>query len=355
MIRHGLLRQLVGAVALLAAGAACAGPSAPAAAPSASAARTTAAPDAPTTATASPPRTLSFTVVQGVQTFVWPVLVAKEEGFLARQGLDVDFSYANSISEQMQIMASGSVDLGFAAPSIQITAVEHGANLVAVGGLVNLATYSLIVGPGLHSYDDVRGKLVVVSGPHTPDVQIVTRMLAREGLTQGTDYDLLPLAAPPSRYAAVKNGQAAAMLVPQPTDVQAVSEGMQRIGFAPDVIELAFSSLVTRRDWAADNHDVLVRFLVALRDGARWLYQPEHRARAVEILAQDANITPEIADGTYEVMVSRVPALTREGEIDRQRFANWFDLLVESGDLTPPLPSLDKYVDESYWREAMQR
>jgi NitT/TauT family transport system substrate-binding protein len=224
-----------------------------------------------------------------------------------------------------------------------------------VGGLVNLATYSLIVGPGLHSYDDLRGKLVVVSGPHTPDVQIVTRMLERKGLTQGTDYDLLPLAAPPSRYAAVKNGQAAAMLVPQPTDVQAVSDGMQRIGFAPDVIELAFSSLVTRRDWAADNHDALVRFLVGLRDGARWLDQPEHRARAVAILAQYAGITPEIADGTYAVMVSQSHALTREGEIDRQRFANWFDLLVESGDLTPPLPSLDKYVDQSYWREAMQR
>jgi NitT/TauT family transport system substrate-binding protein len=339
--------------------AACAAPAAPTpsgGAPAAATAPLAAVPASVAPApTASPPRTLSFTVVQGVQTFVWPVLVAKEEGLLARQGLDVDFSYANSISEQMQIMASGSTDLGFAAPSIQITAVEHGANLVAVGGLVNLATYSLIVGPGLHSYDDVRGKLVVVSGPRTPDVQISTRMLARAGLTQGTDYDLLPLAAPPSRYAAVKNGQAAAMLVPQPTDVQAVADGMERIGFAPDVIELAFSSLVTRRDWAADNHDALVRFLVALRDGARWLYQPEHRARAVQILAQYTNVAPEIADGTYEVMVTRAQALTHEGEIDRQRFANWFDLLVETGDLTPPLPSLDKYIDESYWREAMQR
>jgi NitT/TauT family transport system substrate-binding protein len=354
-MRCRAFHRVVVGVSLFVLSAACAG-TPPAGAPSAGAARTepprAGAEPAPT---ASAPRTLSFTVVQGVQTFVWPVLVAKEEGMLARQGIDVDFSYANSINEQMQIMASGSADLGFAAPSIQITAVEHGANLVAVGGLVNLATYSLIVGPGLQSYDDIRGKLVVVSGPRTPDVQIATRMLARAGLTQGTDYDLLPLAAPPSRYAAVKNGQAAAMLVPQPTDVQAVGEGMQRIGFAPDVIELAFSSLVTRRDWAADNHDALVRFLVALRDGARWLYQPEHRARAVQILAQYTSVSPEIADGTYEVMVSRVPALTREGELDRQRFANWFDLLVETGDLTPPLPSMDKYVDERYWREAMQR
>ena len=84
-----------------------------------------------------------------------------------------------------------------------------------------------------------------------------------------------------------------------------------------------------------------------------WVKLPS--LETVEILAQYTGVSPEVADGTYEIMVSRVPALTREGEIDRQRFANWFDLLVETGELTPPLPSLDKYVDESYWHEAMQR
>lgn len=298
---------------------------------------------------------IHYVITQGGQAAHWTVLVGIEQGFFRQQGLDLDITYTNSITDSMNVLVSGSADLTGGGPNPLVPIVERGAPVVAVASLDDLMTYSFVLAPGLRSYDDVRGKLLAVSGPTTPDTWLGERLLARAGLTRGVDYEVLTTAAPHARVAALRAGQAAAALFPQPSDLQVEAEGMQRIGFTQDAIELAWSLLLTRRDWAAANRSTLLRFLVALRDAGRWLYEPENRATAVAILAQYSSMPPEFADGTYEIKVARFEAISRDGRIDHQRFENWYELFLQTGVLTLPTPPINKYIDESYWHEAAQR
>lgn len=309
----------------------------------------TVAPTAPPAATHSltPLKkvTVRYSTVAGTQSLEWPIHVAIKQGYFAREGIELEITVGTSIADAVKVLAAGSADVGLSGPDFLIKAVDAGSPLVGIAGMNNLNTYSVIVRPEIKGPEDLKGKVISVGAPNVIDSWIINRYLGRYGLKPDRDYSLVVAGGPPARYAAVKAGQAAAVVLPQPQDLQALDDGMKRLASAPDIVKVAHALLIARKAWLDENPAAARGFLRALRDGARWLHDPANKPAASQLLAELTKVKPEVALATYDVMVVQLSAMSKEGEVDRPAFEAYIQLLLEFGVLSPPAPAGDKYLD----------
>src|SRR5581483_2158178 len=274
---------------------------APAAAPATTAAPAAAAPTAP------PARAkIEYMAIIPIVNY-WHHYVAQEMGFYDGQNLDVEISYGENTSRVTQALASGSVDLAGPSPDSVINAVEQGggSNLVILGGDINKIVYTLVAAKDIRSYADLRGKTLAVPGLQEGSAVVLKKMLAANGLGPD-DYSFIPVGGTANRASAVVNGTAAGALIGQPQDFRLVADGQPALGVSSDAVpDYQFDVIAGRRDWAQRNADTVVRFLRAVVQADRWLYDPANRERAAQIAADTLKMTPDEGLRSYDLLVTR--------------------------------------------------
>jgi ABC-type nitrate/sulfonate/bicarbonate transport system substrate-binding protein len=349
------LALLLAVQALLLACMAPAGAPAAPAKPAAPAQRAAVAPPAPTGGAASSPAPARISYSQITMTALsWPFIIAGPAGFYARQGLEVDTSVAGTTATTAQALVAGAADVAQLNVVQHIAAVQKGADLALVAGNAAVPIYSLSAAPEVASYADLRGKSLAVAGVSDPLNYVLKQMLAANGLGP-SDYDLVPVGGTPDRLAAVQKGAVAATLLTQPDDFRAEGLGLRRLGLSTDYVDaLQYTASSVRRDWARQNHDVLVRFLRAYVEASRWFYDPANRAEAVRILVEESRADPAFAERTYDLYVTTRKTLAPDGGVNldglRVLAENW----QEFG-LSEPPPPTSAWLDLSYLEEAQRR
>jgi ABC-type nitrate/sulfonate/bicarbonate transport system substrate-binding protein len=356
--------RVAAACALLAvSGLACQPASAPPAAPASKPAPTAAVAPASTTApaaqappTAAPDRVkVEYMAIIPIVNY-WHHYVAQAVGFYDAQGIDFEMSYAENTSRVTQALASGSVDLGGPSPDSVINAVEQGGggNLVILGGDINKIVYTLVAAKDVHGYADLRGKTLAVPGLQEGSAVVLKKMLAANRLGPD-DYSFIPVGGTANRASAVVNGTAAGALIGQPQDFRLVAEGQPSLGLSADAVPYyQFDVIAGRRDWAQRNADTVVRFLRAIVQADRWLYDAANRERAAQIAVDILKMTPDEGLRSYDLLVTQTQAIPHQGEVSTPGMQTVIEIMAEIGLLTPPLPPPDKYVDGSYLARAQQ-
>ena len=93
-----------------------------------------------------------------------------------------------------------------------------------------------------------------------------------------------PTTAPPSwsarqtRAKCLTDGECDAVPLGQPDDIVFVAKGYTKLGDSLEVIPvLQFNVIAARRDWAAKNKDLVVRFARAFGDAYRFMRDPKNR------------------------------------------------------------------------------
>jgi ABC-type nitrate/sulfonate/bicarbonate transport system substrate-binding protein len=202
---------------------------------------------------------------------------------------------------------------------------------------------------------ELRGQRVGVSDLKSGATIVLLRTLARYGVG-ASDVDLIPAGGTSARYAALKSGAIAAAAMLQPDDFRAIDEGFQRLAVSTEAVKaLPFNSVVVRRDWARAHPDELVRFLRAFRRSVDWLYDPANRDEAIAALVERTKVQDSHARRTYDLAVTQERIFAEHGRISLDGLQTMLEFLVETGDLTPPLPNAAKYVDTTYWEQAAPR
>jgi ABC-type nitrate/sulfonate/bicarbonate transport system substrate-binding protein len=56
----------------------------------------------------------------------------------------------------------------------------------------------------------------------------------------------------------------------------------------------------TRRQWAKENSDLVVRYIAAHIEAQRWIMNPTNKDNVIEIVAQQAKLSRDLASGIYE-------------------------------------------------------
>lgn len=283
-----------------------------------------------------------------------PLYTAQRQGFLEREGIALEIVPLPGVEHMVNAAEKGDVDITHTATPYLIQAVlNRGFNTVAViGGPAN-TVYSLIAQPGIKSFDDLKGKTVGVSLP-ADTITISTRMLlAKHGLTEPA-FATKELVGTPVRSKCLTDGACAAVPLGQPEDILFQRKGFTKLGDSGEVIpELQFNVIAARKDWAAAHKDIMVRLARAFAATYRFMADSKNRDAVVAIMAETTNAPAEVAREIlafyYEPYRGVMP---KQAEISMPGMAKVIELLGQTGDLKPPLPPAERFVDLQYLKAA---
>jgi ABC-type nitrate/sulfonate/bicarbonate transport system substrate-binding protein len=278
---------------------------------------------------------------------------AREKGFFARRGLAIDLSFTPHSRAQRDGMVQGAFDIAQGAidNAVALVELEKADMVIVAGGSDGLN--ELMARPEINSFADLRGRGIVVDRPDTAYALLLYKMLSLHGLHKG-DYTIILGGDCAARHAAVQPGRGgvAAMMNP-PCNFIVRKEGFKSLGRPTDAIgPYQADGIWVRRQWARQNGDTLVRYLQAMIEGYRWVFDPANHAEAAAIIARAIDVDADVAANSVAAGVGPHGGLARDARLDMAGFINTLRLRAEimggAGDANP-----QKYLDLSYYERAL--
>ena len=279
--------------------------------------------------------------------------IAHRKGFLEREGIDLKMVGLRGTSFQVEELDKGNVEVVNTAMPYLIQAVLRGSNAVGiVGGPAN-QVYGLIAKPEIKSFDDLRGKTVGMSLA-VDTISIASRMLLKKHGLQESAYRIRELVGTPVRAECLSKGECDAVPLGQPDDILFTRKGYNKLGDSLEVIPvLQFSVIAARRDWAQANRDAVVRLARAIGGAYEFMRDRANRDEVAKLAAEISGAPIDVMQAVlafyYEPDRGVMP---KQGEIDMAGIAKVIELLGRSGELKPPLPAAERFVDLQYLEAA---
>lgn len=292
----------------------------------------------------------------------WPVWVAQEKGLFARNGIAVKQTYTPNSVFQIRSMVEGKFDIATTAFD-NLVAYQEGQGETELPATPDLFAFMggysgglrLVTQPDIRKYADLKGKVVGVDAATTGFAFILYKMFEMNGLPQG-DYTIERHGGTPTRVQALMEGKIAATMISSPSELLPESKGYYRIG---DTIK-AFGAYQTsvgmaRRSWAAKNGDQLVAFIRSYTAAIDWLEQQGNKDEAVAVYLKNLPKVPKpVAEKSYDVMLAGNEGFQRKAKLDLEGARTVLKLRSEFAKPQKNLTDPAKYIDESYYRKAMQ-
>jgi ABC-type nitrate/sulfonate/bicarbonate transport system substrate-binding protein len=313
-----------------------------------------AAPAASAPAAAPARRTVQYGLVN-FSAFYWPIYAALDEGLFNREALDVEITETRSGTDGLAAMAGGSLDVITTNSEVVVLAQIRGADAIGIAGFNNKASYSLMVQPEIQRIADLKGKTLGASALRTGEVVFMKALLRKYGIGEN-DYSLVVAGASRNRVTAMSTKQIDGTVMPPPDNFRLEDMNVKRLAEVNEAVpEYQFQFLAAMRNWAQGHQDEAVRFLRAYVNSLHWLYEPANKARAVAILQERMQLSEEYARRTYEQWIEQEKFFPLDGEAPADGLKAMEDMLVETGEATPPLPAREKYLDFKYLEMARAR
>lgn len=280
------------------------------------------------------------------------VLAALDEGLYAKRGLAVEVSFTPNSQTLRDGIVNGNFEIASSAVdnAVYVADVSKVDVVIVAGG--DDGMNQLMARPEIRSYEDLRGKTVVVDAPDTAFALLLYKILDMNGLKKG-DYVVVPKGGTPQRLAAMHDDKTyAAGMLNLPWNIVAERQGFHSLGSAVKAIgPYQGTGLWVLRRWATANDDTLVKFLQATVEGSRWAMDPSHRAEAAAILARHLKIEPDIALASIELATAPGGGIAQDARLDMAGFRNTLALRAELQGGSAPAP--EKYLDLSYYERAL--
>jgi ABC-type nitrate/sulfonate/bicarbonate transport system substrate-binding protein len=298
---------------------------------------------------------LDVIIFSGVQDL--PFFVATEKGFFGEQGLDVRITLTGSSTELREGLAAGKYQIAHTAADNAVAMVElqHAEAVIVLGG--DNSFNHLFVTPEIRTYQDLRGKTLVVDAPNTAFALVAYQMLADHGVNRG-EYAVLEAGTPVKRVAAMADSRIAqAGMLNLPYSVLAPGKGLHELGSLTGAIgQYQGTTGFVLRPWADANRDILVRYIAAYIQAVRWIKTPAHKAEAVAMLVDHLKLAPEVAGQCYDIVADPTTGFARDAEVDLKGFENVLRLrAVVEGAWGGKPPAAGRYIDLSFYNQAVAK
>ncbi len=282
------------------------------------------------------------------------LFVAERKGFFAREGIKLESVLIEGGTDRMvAAIDEGKVDLAHSSTPYLISAVLKGSNAVGIAGEVGNPVYTLIVRPEIASYADLRGKVIALSVA-ADTISITTRkLLAKHGVQDG-EFKVKQLVGTPIRFACLKSGECAGVPLGQPADIEAVKAGFRRLGDTTEAVgNFQFQLIAAHRKWAAANPDKLVPFVRAVAEAFRFIRNPANREETIKLMIEQTGSSEEIARAVMALYFEPDRGvMPHQAEIDLKGLAQVIAFMGEAGELTAPLPPVERFVDLQFLKAA---
>ncbi|HVO93235.1 MAG TPA: ABC transporter substrate-binding protein [Terriglobales bacterium] len=276
--------------------------------------------------------------------------LATKQGFFDDAGLEVQPVLLRGTAITMQALVSESLYLALGSADATIGAAANGADLLAVGGVVNGLTQAIVAGKNYKSIKELRGATIGVQVLTSGATNVLKRILKSNGLEYPADYKLLAVGGGSFNLAALTSGQIGATYLVVPLDYEAERQGFNVLGYFRDYFpNYQLSFLTVKRGWAERNHSLLVRFLKGAVRAHRWLYA--NKEAAIDFLAKEISLKPELARRGWEYYTTH-RIWHPNAEINLEGLKSTMRIYADQIKGPPPDPL--KYIDQSYLQQAIQ-
>jgi ABC-type nitrate/sulfonate/bicarbonate transport system substrate-binding protein len=280
--------------------------------------------------------------------------LAQRKGFFAREGIalemiPIDGGAANMVAA----LNKGAVEIARTATPYLIQDVLRGSDNVAILGETATPIYSLIAKPEIKSFADLKGRTVGLSLA-VDTISISTRkLMTLNGIKDG-DFKVKELVGTPARADCLRKGECDAVPLGQPEDFLLMKQGYHRLGVSTDAMKnFQFIVSAVRRSWGENNKDALIRYVRALASAYRFMREPASRDEVVRLVIDTTGSSEEIARETLALYFDPDRGVVpKQGEIDVRGFAEVIQVMAEAGELAPPLPRAERFIDLQYLKAA---
>lgn len=285
---------------------------------------------------------------------------AIDNGFMRRQGIEVDLRVVMSGSETAKLLAHGQLDvagIGLAARTFNAINRGNDMRIVASAGIWGETHDTMILGQGdlvrsgaIQGLADLRGRKIAVNGgPGSAASYLLEVALESVGLTV-RDIQIVNV---PSLdiVAALQRGSVDAAVAGVPYARQAVVEGwgvpLLR-NFEPGN---ATSAYVYSSTFMKERPDLAQRFMIALMQGTRAIQGAAYFSeRNMAIWSKYTGVSAAIIRGAEPLHYPPDLTIARESIVKQERIHRELGYT----DYDTPLP-IERMIDESFARQAVGR
>lgn len=283
--------------------------------------------------------------------------IAQSNGMFAKYGLRIELprSAAGGSEEVRRWLASSELDLADYGVDNAIAMVENAGVDVILVAATDYTPTELMAQSEIKSLADLRGKTVLVDAPNTQNALALKKILSTAGLNPGSDYQMKEAGGTTARVAAMlKHKEYAATMASGQTAVRARQAGLVSLAATSSIFGPVLRyGVFTRRQWAKENSNLLVRYLAAHIEAQRWIMDPANKNKVIDIVAQQGKLSRDLAGGIYE-MDTGPNGLAKDAAIDVARFSNVLKFRAEvEGSWGGKAPAPDRYYDVSYYEKAL--
>jgi ABC-type nitrate/sulfonate/bicarbonate transport system substrate-binding protein len=284
-----------------------------------------------------------------------PIIVARDHGFFAHEGLNVDVIVPPAAGSEGMIAAlhDDIVDVTHVATPFLVASALKGSDAVAIAAEFLNPIYSLVAKPDIKDFADLRGKVVGLADEAGTISISIHRLMAKHGLRPG-DVRVKIVPGTPARLRCLQRGECDAVPLGQPQDLAAEEAGYRVLGLSTDAVpDLLYTVTAVRRSWAQANKDTVVRYVRALAAAFRFIRDPANRDAVVRTIVESTKVSPAIARRTLELYLEPDRGvLSKQGELSLAGLGHVIAMMGEAGTIRPPLPAAERFVDLQYLRAA---
>ncbi len=246
-----------------------------------------------------------------------PLWVAKDRGFFAKYGLDVDTIYIPSGTMAVQALLSGDLKLAMVAGSPIVNANLQGAPVRLIAGTVNFYPLAFFSSPEIHDPRDLRGKKVAVTRAGSSSYTATLILLRKFGLEEGRDFTILQLGSTQNRLVALTKGLIQGTTLSAPESVMAKNAGMKVL---IPVSEMKKLVLIQHQAIAAPDRSMrefrpmMKAFMMAYLTAIREIYR--NKEATMQSLSKYTHVTdPQVLSASYD---ESYEAFEKEGALNEE-------------------------------------
>lgn len=296
------------------------------------------------------------------------LFVAKEKGFFADEGLDVEMiAYGNS-SDGLAALRAGKLDVGAFGTVAPLVYVAADADVRIIGGIMGEDAF-LVAKPEtarlVKSVADLKDRRVATVRFSSGDAVLRGALLAA-GLSLTKDLTIIELSGPAAVRRAVVRGLVDVGLVWGPHDQLAVAEGLSLVMATADLFPgHPCCRVVVTEDRFTHKSEVWPRFLRAVLRAGKFCGEPENGRELIDIIARYVDADKEMIENGYfngrldqtsdpstDSVLRIWDTLLLSGMIHSEKDLTRF---IEIGPYREALESLaDREPGERHWQDALE-
>ena len=286
-----------------------------------------------------------------------PVHAGREKGIFARHGLEIDFAYTPGSLYLAEALRKGEYEIGHTGADDVVADVEdYGGGPDALFLFMGLHSglLSLVSAPGLDTVESLRGKPLAVDARASGFVFILEKLFRSKGFTP-SDYSFVEVGGWEKRYEALLESKFAGTLLTSPFLEDAVERGYHLLARGDQIVPCyQATGGAAKRSWAEEHRDVLVSYIRAYIEATKWCWEPKNRSQSLELLVKHNGMKSQASDRTLDALLDPDYGLYPEAELNLPGVEAVLELRADMGVLNRPLPPVEKYVDLSYYRKAIE-